>query len=58
MYVYSGDIEATSAIGSRARGAEIMTTQWQTHMPATATMSLYMFTQLFFFVALRKGDMW
>ena len=57
MYVYSGDIEATSAIGSRARGAEIMTTQWQTHMPATATMSLYMFTQIYFLV-LRKGDMW
>ena len=57
MYVYSGDIEATSAIGSRARGAEIKTTQWQTHMPATATMSLYMFTQIDFLV-LRKGDMW
>ena len=57
MYVNSGDIEATSAIGSRARGAEIMTTQWQTHMPATTTMSLYMFTLLDYFV-LRKGDMW
>ena len=57
MYVYNGDMEATSAIGSRAHGAETVATQWQTHMPATATMSLYMFTQIYFLV-LRKGDMW